>query len=83
MQTNKQLSIKGFVITQLDNRSTIAKQMQENVIIAANKNNVPYLGSIRTGVAIKEAAALQKNLYDYAPKSNPAKDYLALLEQLI
>ncbi len=83
MQTNKHLSIKGFIITQLDSRSTIAKQMQENVIIAANKNNIPYLGSIRTGVAIKEAAALQKNLYDYAPKSNPAKDYLSLLEQLI
>lgn len=82
-QTNKKLVIKGFVITQLDSRSTIAKQMQENVIIAANKNNIPYLGSIRTGVAIKEAAALQENLYSYAPKSNPAKDYLALLEQLI
>lgn len=82
-ETNKKLVIKGFVITQLDSRSTIAKQMQENVIIAANKNNIPYLGSIRTGVAIKEAAALQQNLYDYAPKSNPAKDYLALLEQLI
>lgn len=82
-QTNKKLVIKGFVITQLDSRSTIAKQMQENVIIAANKNNIPYLGSIRTGVAVKEAAALQENLFDYAPKSNPAKDYLALLEQLI
>ena len=82
-QGNKQLSIKGFVITQLDSRSTIAKQMQENIIVAANKNKIHYLGSIRTGVAVKEAAALQQNLYDYAPKSNPAKDYLTLLEQLI
>lgn len=82
-QGNKQLTIKGFVITKLDSRSTIAKQMQENIIVAANKNKIPYLGSIRQGVAIREAAALQKNLYDYAPKSNPAKDYLTLLEQLI
>ena len=82
-QSNKQLTIKGFVITKLDSRSTIAKQMQENIIVAANKSKIPYLGSIRTGVAVKEAAALQKNLYDYAPKSNPAKDYLTLLEQLI
>ena len=82
-QGNKQLTIKGFVITKLDSRSTIAKQMQENIIVAANKNKIPYLGSIRQGVAVKEAAALQKNLYDYAPKSNPAKDYLTLLEQLI
>lgn len=82
-QTNKQLKIKGFVLTQLDNRSTISKQMQENIIVAANKKNIPYLGSIRTGVAIKEAAALQKNLYEYAPKSKPASDYLALLAQII
>lgn len=82
-QSNKGLIIKGFIITKLDSRSTIAKQMQEQIIIAANKKNIPYIGSIRTGVAIKEAAALQQSLFEYAPKSNPAKDYLALLEHLI
>lgn len=82
-QTNKKLTIKGFIITQLDARSTIAKQMQENIIIAANKYKIPYLGSIRTGVVIKEAAALQQSLFDYSPKSKPAQDYLTLLEQLV
>lgn len=82
-QSNPQLAIKGFIITKLDNRSTIAKQMQEQIIIAANKENIPYLGSIRTGVAIQEAAALQQSIYEYAPKSKPASDYMMLLGQII
>ena len=82
-QSNPNLQIKGFIITKLDNRSTIAKQMQEQIIIAANKENIPYLGSIRTGIAVQEAAALQQNLFEYAPKSKPASDYLMLLAHLI
>lgn len=82
-QANKQLKVKGFILTHLDLRSTIAREMQENIIIAANKNNIPYLGSIRTGIAVKEAAALQENLYNYAPKSNPAQDYLSLLGKIL
>ena len=56
--------------------------MKENIINTANKNKVHYLGSIRQGIAIQEATALQKNLFEYAPKSNPAKDYLTLFENL-
>lgn len=74
--------IKGFIITRQDNRSTIARDMREQIIIAANKKGIPYLGSIRKGVVMKEAAALQISLYEYAPKSNPAQDYLKLLEEI-
>ncbi len=81
-RTNRHLEIKGFIITQLDNRSTISKSMQEQLIIAANKRNIKYLGSIRSGVMVREAAALQQSLFEYAPRSKPAQDYLALLEQL-
>lgn len=82
-KTNTALKIKGFVITKYDSRSTIARQMQENIIISANKKNIPYLGSIRNGIAVQEAAALQQSIYNYAPKSKPALDYMALLEQII
>lgn len=82
-QSNPDLQIKGFVLTKIDNRSTIARQMQENIIVAANKIGVGYLGSIRTGVVIQEAAALQQSLFEYAPNSKPASDYLALFEHII
>jgi len=81
-KSNTKLKIKGFVLTKVDNRSTISRQMKENIINTANKNKVHYLGSIRQGIAIQEATALQKNLFEYAPKSNPAKDYLTLFENL-
>ena len=34
------------------------------------------------GVALGEAAALQVSLYEYAARSNPARDYLALFDRI-
>ena len=82
-QSNPTLKIKGLILTRTDNRSSLARQMQENIIVAANKIGVGYLGSIRTGIVIQEAAALQRSIFEYAPNSKPANDYLALFEQII
>ena len=38
--------------------------------------------SIREGVAVKEAAAMQQSIFDYAPKSKPAQDYSTLLDEM-
>lgn len=81
-RSNTDLTIKGVLITKWDGRSVLARQMQEQIIIQANKNNVPYLGSIRNGIAVREAAALQQSLFTYAPNSNPAKDYLQMWEHM-
>lgn len=80
--SNPNLEVLGFVFTLIDTRSTIARQMQEKITVLANKNNIPYLGSVRKGIAVQEAAALQKNLFEYAPKSTPAQDYLNIFERL-
>ena len=81
-KSNPDLQILGFIFTQIDTRSTLSRQMQEKLTVLANKNNVPYLGSVRKGIAIKEAAALQQDLFTYAPKSNPAIDYLEIFKRL-
>lgn len=80
--SNPGLVIKGFVLSQYDGRSTIARQMKETIIDTAEKLEVPYLGTIRQAVAVKEAAALQRSLFEYAPKSKPAADYMELYETL-
>ena len=80
--SNPGLVIKGFVLSQYDGRSTIARQMKETIIETAEKLEVPYLGTIRQAVAVKEAAALQRSLFEYAPKSKPAADYMELYETL-
>ena len=56
--------------------------MRTRIDQTAAAAGVPYLGSIRTGAAVEEAAALRIPLFEYAPKSNPARDYLAIFEQL-
>lgn len=81
-ESNPELSIKGFVLTQFDGRSTIAKQMKQSITDAAAQLGIECLGVIRNGIAVQEAAALQKSLFKYAPKSKPAADYLALYEKI-
>lgn len=75
-KSNADLQILGIVFTQYDGRSIISRQMQTTIINSAGKMGVPYLGAIRGAVAVKEAAALQQSLYQYAPKSKPAADYM-------
>ena len=77
-RANTDLHILGYIVTKAESRSIISRQMQEKLQAVG----VPCLGMIRQGVAIKEAAALQRNLYEYEPKSNPAADYLALFERI-
>ena len=81
-KSNEQLKIAGIVITKADTRSTIARQMREQITETAAKDNIDCLGIIRTGIAIQEAAALQQSIYEYAPNSNPAQDYLSLLDRI-
>ena len=37
---------------------------------------------IREGVALRQSQAMRTSLYEYAPKSNPAKDYAALCSEI-
>lgn len=80
--SNPGLVIKGFILTQYDNRSTIAKQMQQTITDKAAAMGVPYLGAVRGAVVVKEAAALQQSLFEYAPNSKPASDYMNLFDAI-
>ena len=82
-ESNPELKIKGYILTQYDQRSTINRQMANTISEQAQIAGVPCLGYVRAAVAVKEAAALQQSLYDYAPKSKPAQDYIDILRELI
>lgn len=81
--SNPNLTIKGLILTQYDQRSTISKQLKESITNSAAEMNVPYLGAVRAAVAVKEAAALQQSLFEYAPKSKPAADYLQIFNSIM
>lgn len=82
MKTNPELKIAGIVITRHNPRSTIAKQMQQNIENAAAEMGIPFLKAIRAGIAIQEAQALQESLFDYAPTAKPAQDYMELYSMI-
>ena len=82
MQSNPELSYTGVVVTKFSDRSTISKQMRDTIKQEAQELSVPYLGEIRNGVVIQEAAALQVSLYEYGAKSKPAADYMAVYEKI-
>ena len=81
-KSNPDLKITGFLFTMYDGRSTFARQISENIIQQAAAIGVPYLGTVRAAVAVREAAALQQSLFDYAPKSKPAQDYLSVYDAI-
>lgn len=82
MQTNSALRIAGYILTNHNGRSKLAKALEDSIEREARANGVPCLGIIRQGIAIREAQALCVSLYEYAPNSNPAGDYLKIFDRL-
>lgn len=82
-QGNPALKVTGFILTRHGGRSTLAKQMTAAITARAAEMGIPFLMAIREAVAIREAQTLQQSLYEYAPNSKPAADYLQLLDTIL
>lgn len=82
-QSNPALTFTGYVLTRSGGRSTLARQMAAAIEAQAQQMGLPFLMVIREAVAIREAQTLQRSLYEYAPRSKPAADYLELLDKLL
>ena len=79
---NAQLSIRGILLTRYNARAILSRDMQDNLREAAKQLKTKvYSAPIRECISIKEAQARKINIFDYAPKSNAAKDYLAFTEE--
>ncbi len=81
-RSNPALSIIGTVLTRCDTRSKLNRYMQGVIADTGKEIGAPLIMSIRPGIAIREAQALQRSLYEYAPKSKPAADYLQLYKMI-
>ena len=80
-QTNLDLKHIDAVLTQYDKRSTLARQMADTIKDIAESLDINFLGTVRNGIAVQEAAGLNESIYDYAPNSNPAMDYLEVFKK--
>lgn len=81
--SNPDLKVLGFVLTRYDGRSTLAKSFRDTITKKAAELGIEHLADIREGIAIKEAAAFQENLFEYAPKAKPAQDYKELFNKIM
>lgn len=80
--SNPRLKIAGVLLTQFDGRATISRHLREVLEANAKVLKIPFLGTVRKAIAVQEAAALQRSLFEYAPKSKPAADYMQIFETI-
>lgn len=81
---NKELTIKGIVITRYSPRAVLTRDMTDLLEDTAKQLNTKVFTSrIRECIALKEAQASQIDIFTYNPRSNAGIDYKALLEEMI
>ena len=80
---NPHLSVAGIVITRFDGRTRLSRQFDALMREQCQQMGLVLADThVRASVAVQEAQALRRSLYDYAPKSTTAQDYLRLVEEL-
>lgn len=82
--TNPKVKIEGILLTKYSGRTLLTKDLTataEN--IAAQLQTKVFNARIRQSVTIREAQAMRKSIFAYAPKSKVAADYKAFIDELL
>lgn len=81
---NKDLKIKGILITRYSSRTILTQDMLQLLQNTAEQLNTKvYESKIRECISIKEAQAKKQDIFSYAPKSNAATDYYKFINQVM
>ena len=84
VRANPELRIDGILLTKYSNRSVLSRDLKEAIETKANEMGTRvYKAIIRDGVSIREAQAQRMNIFEYAPESNPAKDYANFISEYL
>lgn len=80
---NKALQIGGVLFVKHSTRTILARDLTEVITQKCREMDIPVFDTtIREGIAIREAQTQRESIFDYAPRSNPAKDYMQLIKEL-
>lgn len=75
---NPSLAVSGLLLTRYNNRTVLSRTIRDSMAEMAGMLHTSVFNIvIRECTAIKEAQAVQKDIFTYAPRSNAAKDYTA------
>lgn len=81
--TNKDLKVSGFLVNRYNKRANISKTLKGDLESMAKKLDTKvFRTEVRECTALKEAQFRHQSIFDYAPASNAAADYSAVLEEL-
>jgi chromosome partitioning protein len=81
---NASLCIAGLLLIRYNQRSVLSRDLKEAIETrAAEMSTKLYKTIIREGVAIRESQTSRQNIFDYAPKSNPAIDYMDFINEYL
>ncbi len=78
---NPNLFISGVFLTKYNRQRILTRSIKEEV--SQYFGNVLFENTIRVNVALAEAPANGKDIFEYAPDSNGAEDYLALVDEFL
>lgn len=80
---NPKLQIAGLLLTRYTARQNLTKDTAEILEDAARQMGTRLFNTrIRESVALREAQAMGRDIFTYAPKSNGAEDYNQLIEEI-
>ena len=78
---NPGLKIKGVFFTKYNEQRVLTKEIKNQIKGFFGDNLMKT--SIRVNVALAEAQSSGKDIFEYDPKSNVAKDYMSLVNEII
>lgn len=82
-EVNPDIKLLGAFFAKYRGRTALARDMGQAIRQACGKLGIPFIETpVRDGVALQEAQLMHEPIFTYAPKSNPAKDYNALLDAI-
>ena len=65
-----------------DKRAKLNNLMLDMIINTAERLNFSFIGTVSQNISIREAQALQKNLFEYAPKSKATIEYMEIYKEI-
>lgn len=82
--TNAELHVAGILITRFNGRAVLSRDAVELMQAKAQEMGTKVFDTkIRECISIKEAQAVRQSIYEYAGRSNGAKDYQEWIQELL
>lgn len=82
--TNKALVLMGVLITRYSGRSVLSRDLSDMISDKAQGMGTRIFNArIREAVAVREAQMVGKSIFQYAPKSNAASDYMEFVKEVL